>query len=59
MPKRRNSRKVVASVPNEVVDEILYLVSEGYYSNVADFVREALREHLRRIPWPLEEAEAR
>jgi len=57
MGRRKKGRVVSVSLPVRLVEDVLDLISKGYYSDLGDFIKEAVREHLRRTPWPLEEVE--
>ncbi len=43
------SMQVSSRIPPKFVSEIEDLVKEGYYLNISDFVREAVREKLESI----------
>ena len=58
MDGKRRWGQIRVHLPEGIRDEIDRLVKEGYYRDRHDFFHEAMREHLRRIPWNKKEAGA-
>ena len=58
MGRRKKGRAVQVSLPSQLVDDVVDLIARGYYSDLGDFIKEAVRENLRRVSELLEEAGA-
>ena len=51
MNRVKGMKTITLQVPPEVYEEVEWMIRKGWYSSASDFGREALREHIRRIPW--------